>query len=56
MHILYKVLIINMLINIIIYNNIIYFYSIASFSPNSLPHVVIGLMLRCYGVTVLRIA
>ena len=50
----YNLLIYNILYNIIIYNNIIYFYSIVSFSAISAPHVRIGLLLRCYGVTVLR--
>ena len=45
-------LIINNINNIIIYNNIIYFYSIVSFLPFPAPHVRIGLMLRCYAVTV----
>ena len=40
-----------MLYNIIIYNNIIYFYSIVSFSAFSSPHVRIGLMRRCDGAT-----
>ena len=47
-------LIINILINIIIYNNIIYFYSIVSFSLIFRPHVGIGLMLRCCVVALLR--
>ena len=36
--------------------NIIYFYSIVSFLPFPKPHVRIGLMLRCYAVTVLRLS
>ena len=40
----YKILIINILYNIIIYNNIINFYSIVSFSVFSSSHVCIGLM------------
>ena len=52
----YKILIINMLYNIIIYNNIIYFYSIVSFLPFPAPHVRIGLMRRCDGATVRRMS
>ena len=37
------------------FSNIIYFYSIVSFLPFPKPHVRIGLMLRCYAVTVLRL-
>ena len=47
----YKILIINILYNIIIYNNIIYFYSIVSFSAIFAPHVRIDLMRRCDGAT-----
>ena len=43
-----------MLYNIIIYNNIIFFYSIVSFSAIFGPHVRIGLMRRCDGATVRR--
>ena len=43
-------LIINNINNIIIYNNIIYFYSIVSFSAFSSPNVRTGLMWRCGGV------
>ena len=43
-------LIINNINNIIIYNNIIYFYSIVSFSVLSSPNVRTGLMWRCGGV------
>ena len=52
----YKILIINMLYNIIIYNNIIYFYSIVSFSAFSSPNVRTGLMWRCGGVAVWRMS
>ncbi len=45
-----------MLYNIIIYNNIIYFYSIVSFLPFPAPHVRIGLMRRCDGATVRRMS
>ena len=45
-----------MLYNIIIYNNIIYFYSIVSFSAFSSPNVRTGLMWRCGGVTVRRMS
>ena len=43
-----------MLYNIIIYNNIIYFYFIVSFSAFSSPNVRTGLMWRCDGATVRR--
>ena len=47
-------LIINNINNIIIYNNIIHFYSIVSFSAFSSPNVRTGLMWRCGGVAVWR--
>ena len=50
----YKILIINILINIIIYNNIIYFYSIVSFLLIIRLYVRTGLMRRCDGATVRR--
>ena len=49
-------LIINNINNIIIYNNIIYFYSIVSFSAFSSPNVRTGLMWRCGGVAVWRMS
>ena len=52
----YKMLIINNINNIIIYNNIIYFYSIVSFSTCPLPNVRTGRMWRCGGVAVWRMS